>query len=46
MTRLFPALVALLELAAGVVYLWYRNWPLALLWLAYGVAAIGLVWIG
>lgn len=45
-TRVFPAAVAVLELCAGLVYLWHRNWPLAVTWLAYGIAAIGLVWIG
>lgn len=40
---LFPLLVGLLELGAGIVYLLKRNyWP-ALTWLAYAVACVGLI---
>lgn len=53
MTRVFPLLVALLETAAGVVYLaaWWsygaeRHGWLALVWLLYGGAAFGLAMVG
>ena len=53
MTRLFPLLVVLLEGAAGVVYLWEwwtmgdpkHGW-LALTWLMYAAAAVGLAMVG
>lgn len=53
MTRLFPLLVVLLEGAAGIVYLWVwwqhgdpkHGW-LALTWLMYAAAAVGLAMVG
>jgi hypothetical protein len=53
LTRLFPALVVLLEGGAGVVYAWawWQNgdpkhgW-LALTWLCYSAAAVGLAMVG
>jgi hypothetical protein len=36
--RFFPYTVAVLEIAAGLVYLWHREWRLAIVWFAVGVA--------
>jgi hypothetical protein len=36
--QFFPYTVAALELAAGAVYLAHREWRLAIVWLAVGVA--------
>lgn len=41
-THVFPWAVALLELAAGIVYLINGDYRLAILWLGYGVAAVAL----
>jgi hypothetical protein len=53
MTQLFPLMVVVLEGCAGLVYLWAwwtlgepRHGWLALTWLAYSVAAIGLAYAG
>jgi hypothetical protein len=42
MTAIFPLLVGLLELCAGVIYAWKGQWWLALAWAAYAVACVGL----
>jgi hypothetical protein len=52
-TQLFPVLVVLLEGGAGLVYLWTfwqgsdpkHGW-LAVTWLCYSAAAIGLAMVG
>jgi hypothetical protein len=52
-TQLFPVLVVLLEGGAGLVYLWTfwqgsdpkHGW-LALTWLMYAAAAVGLAMVG
>jgi len=36
--QVFPYAVAVLELAAGVVYLFHAEWRLAIVWVAVGVA--------
>ena len=43
--RIFPVAVAVLELAAGCVYVYQKEWRLAILWLGYGVAATALAWV-
>lgn len=40
--RIFPYLVGILELGAGLVYAWNSKWWLALAWISYAVAAYGL----
>lgn len=42
--RLFPIAVAVCEAGAGLVYLWQREWRLAIIWLGYAVAAVALAW--
>lgn len=42
LARILPTLVAWLELGAGLVYLWSREWRLAILWIGYGIAALAL----
>lgn len=42
MIRFFPWCVAILELAAGCVYLYHREWRFAILWFGYGIAAVAL----
>ncbi len=42
MTRVFPYLVGVLELGAGIVYAYNGKWWLALAWGAYAIAAYGL----
>ncbi len=42
MTHIFPVAVAVLECAAGIIYLADQNWRLAILWLGYGIAAFAL----
>lgn len=39
---IFPLLVGVLEFAAGCVYAYQRQWWLALTWVAYAVACVGL----
>lgn len=39
-TQVFPCVVGLLELCAGIVYATHRQWALAVAWTAYAVAAI------
>lgn len=36
--RFFPYLVALTELLAGAVYLYHREWRLAIVWFGVGIA--------
>ena len=36
--QFFPYLVSVLGLAAGVVYLWHREWRLAIVWIGVGIA--------
>jgi hypothetical protein len=38
--RFFPYAVAVLELAAGGVYLWHREWRLAIVWFGVGLANV------
>lgn len=52
-TQLFPLLVVLLEGGAGLVYLWAwwqygepRHGWLALTWVMYSLAAVGLAMVG
>ena len=42
MTLIFPLLVGLLELCAGLVYAWAGQWWLALAWVCYALACVGL----
>ena len=42
MTRVFPLLVGALELCAGLVYWWQGKPWLALAWICYAVACVGL----
>lgn len=46
LTMLFPLAVAVLEFAAGAVYLWKGQPWLGLTWVAYGVACVGLAVAG
>lgn len=36
--QIFPYLVALGELTAGVIYAYYGEWRLAIIWLGVGIA--------
>ena len=45
-TMVFPLLVALLELGAGIVYALHGNYPLAVAWTAYAVGCVGLAIAG
>ncbi len=36
--QIFPYLVAVLELAAGIVYIFYKDWRLAAVWVCVGIA--------
>ncbi len=38
----FPSVVGLLELCAAVVYVWNRQWALAVAWFCYAIAAVAL----
>lgn len=40
--HLFPYAVAVLELGAGVVYAYYGDVRMTVLWLGYGIAAFAL----
>ena len=40
--RVFPYLVAWLELCACLVYLYHREWRMSVLWGGYAVAAFAL----
>lgn len=40
---LFPALVAVLQTLAGLVYAWQSNYRLAILWFAVAVANFSLL---
>lgn len=42
MRYFFPYAVAVLEFGAGFVYLYHKQYALAVTWLAYGIAAMGL----
>jgi hypothetical protein len=44
--RFFPLAVGALELGAGIVYAVNRQWALAVAWVAYAVAAVGLAYGG
>lgn len=41
-SRIFPYAVAVLELGAGLVYAYYGDVRLTILWLGYAVAAFAL----
>lgn len=43
--RVFPYAVAVLEVLAAGVYLYHREWRLALVWTGYGVAALAFAGI-
>ena len=36
--QVLPYLVSALELGAGIVYLWHKDYRLAIVWVAVGVA--------
>lgn len=38
MWQIFPLAVAALELCAAVVYVYYRDWRLAIIWCGVGIA--------
>lgn len=40
--NIFPYLIALLDFGATIVYLFNRQWALAITWACYGIAAISL----
>jgi hypothetical protein len=42
MTRVFPYLVAIGEAGAALVYLYNREWRLAVIWGGYAIAAVAL----
>ena len=45
-TRAFPLAVGALELGAAIAYAWTGQWWLALTWLAYAIACVGLAMAG
>lgn len=36
--QVFPYAVSVLEICAGLVYCYYRDWRLAIVWIAVGIA--------
>lgn len=42
MRYVFPIIVAVAELGAGLVYLYLHEWRLAIVWLGYSLAAFAL----
>lgn len=43
--QFFPYTVAVLELCAGGVYVYYRDWRLAIVWTAVGIANLAFAGI-
>ncbi len=39
-----PVLATALYMTAGLGNAYYKNYPMALMWLAYGFANIGIIW--
>jgi hypothetical protein len=46
MRLIFPISVAILDLGAGLVYVYYRQWALGITWIMYAVAAVSLGMVG
>ena len=44
-TQIFPYLIAVLELAAAIVYSWHHEWRLAVVWAGVGVANLAFAGI-
>lgn len=45
MRYVFPVAVAVCELGACLVYLWHREWLLAIVWGGYAIAAFALAMV-
>jgi hypothetical protein len=43
--RFFPYLIAVLEIVAGGVYLYHREWRLAIVWASVGIANLAFAGI-
>lgn len=46
LTQVLPLAIAALEFAAGLVYAYNGRWWLAMAWVCYGVACVGLAMAG